>query len=152
MPLNLRTQSLLEKYQLRKSFVKPAFLCQILSISTQSYALTTPEVDLQLAAYGKNAMPREYYTNSFNRMRDEKYENYMHLYTDGSKNERGVVAVVVWRGREKKATLPREESIYSVEMYAITMTLNVITEAAEAGAVVLSDLYSALRAIGDTRN
>ena len=152
MLLNLRTQSLLEKYQLRKSFVKPAFSYQSLNISTQSYALTAPEVDLQLAAYGENGMPRECYTNSFNILRDEKYANYMHLYADGSENERGVRAAVVWRWRDRKATLPREASIYSAELYAITMALNVIAEAAEVAAVVFSDSYSALRALGDIRN
>ena len=40
-----------------------------------------------------------------------------------------------WYGvGERKATLPREESIYSAKLYAVTMALNVITEAAEARA------------------
>ena len=50
-----------------------------------------------------------------------------------------------WNGRIRRATLPREGTIYSAEMHAISMAVQIINEeSAETLFVTLSDSYSAL--------
>ena len=151
MPLNLRTQEMIEKYQLRKCFVKPAFSYKLLNITKPSYTVTIPEVNFELAVYQKIDTPREFFIQSFNRLASERYGNHLKVYTDGSKRECGVGAAVVWNGGVKRATLPKEASIYSAEFHAIVMAIGIIAETAETFSVIFSDSHSVLRTIRDNR-
>ena len=70
----------------------------------------------------------------------------MQLYTDGSKGEEGVGAAVVRGERVRRAMLPCEASIYSAEMHALNMAVNVVAETKDnTNFVIFSDSYSALR-------
>ena len=74
------------------------------------------------------------------------------MFTDGPKRFEGVGAAVVWDGGVRMATLLREVSIFSAELYAIPMAVSVIGELAEMPFVIMSDLFSVLKAISDIRN
>ena len=73
------------------------------------------------------------------------------MFTDGSKKEGGVGAAVYHNGRSHKATLPKESSIFSAELYAIEMVINVIKTdpSNENPFVIFSDSSSSLRALSN---
>ena len=85
-------------------------------------------------------------------MCQEKHSNKRKLFTDGPKRDEGVGAAVVWDGGVRMATLPREASIFSAELYDIAMSVSVIGELADAQIVRMSDSYSILRSISNIRN
>ena len=144
-PLSLRIQQSIEKYQLRKQFVKPSFSYKLLGISIPTYAISKPDINMELNEYPKLVTPPSFYRSAIARLLSTEYARYMKLYTDGSKRETGVGAAVSWNGRTRRATLPREATIYSAEMHAISMAVHIINEEpAETLFVILSDSYSAL--------
>ena len=53
MLLNMRTQKIIEKYQLRKMFVKPVFSYKILNITKPTYIVPTPDINFEMAVYQK---------------------------------------------------------------------------------------------------
>ena len=75
----------------------------------------------------------------------------MKLYTDGSNREAGVGTAVTWNGRKRSATLPREALIFSAEMHAITMVVNIIAEETTEATFIISDSQSVLKALRNLR-
>ena len=152
IPLNLRTQQALEKYQLRKILIKPAFSYRLLGINTPAYAVEKLNINFELNEYPKLITTVAYYRTNFTRRLNTDYAGYMKLYTDGSKREAGVGAAVTWNGRKRSATLPREASIFSAEMHTISMAVNIIAEeTTETKFVIMSDSQSVLKALRNLR-
>ena len=58
---------------------------------------------------------------------------------------------MAWRGGLKRATLPREASKYSAEMYAINMAIKIITAADTENHIIFSDSASVLKSLSDIR-
>ena len=75
----------------------------------------------------------------------EEYEAWEKIYTDGSMSEKGVGATAVWRRGIRKATLPKEASIFTAELYAIHMAKTVINENAERKFIIITDSLSVLQ-------
>ena len=69
----------------------------------------------------------------------------MLIYTDVSKTEVGVGSAAVSESVEKKASLPPVASIFTAELYAVSLALTIITSSREVNSVVFSDLMSALQ-------
>lgn len=78
------------------------------------------------------------------------YKGHIRLFTDCLKTKDGVDAAVEWNGRVKVALL-REASIYSAEIHAIVMAINIITETAGNQFVILSHSYTPLKTLCDIR-
>ena len=151
LPLNLRIQRMIEKYRLRKIFVKPAFSYRLLNIHVPTYTLAAPEINFELSESNKITTPVIWYIQNFRRIVAEEYRDCEQLYTDGSKREIGVGAAVVWGRGVKRATLPSEASIYSAEMHAIDMAIKIVTAEPLEKYVIFSDSASVLRSLSDTR-
>ena len=145
MPLNQRVQDMLEKYKLRKHFIKPEFSYTLLSITQPTWTLKPVEVNFSLARYPKVITPQVEYIQEFRRECREEYRNKRKLYTDGSKRREGVGVAVVWDGGIRAATLPRDASIFSAELYTISMAVTVIKDLDGGHFVVMSDSSSVLK-------
>ena len=76
----------------------------------------------------------------------EKYQNYQHLYTDGSKQENLAGAGAWTKYGQIMARLPGETSILTCELYAILMGI-IFTKMQGVPIAVLSDSLSAIQTI-----
>ena len=94
--LSLRIQDMLEKYKLRKQFIKPQFSYYILHINTPTWAVSPPIVNLRRNEYSKIITPPARYKHHYNMLIQIRYNNYTKLFTDGSKRKEKVGAAVVW--------------------------------------------------------
>ena len=74
------------------------------------------------------------------------------MYTDGSKRLEGVGAAVLWSKGECMASLPREASVFSAEVHAISMAVRKVEKMEGTRFVVMSDSCSVLRAFMNIRN
>ena len=77
----------------------------------------------------------------------EKYHNYQHIYTDGSKTDDAVSAAAVTANRCLKEAHNKDSSIYSAELRAIELALNHISNSRHNNFVVFSDSKSSLQAL-----
>ena len=138
-PLNFREQDLLEKYKIRKQFIKPEFSYSLQGINTPTWTLDTPKINLELNAHEKLITPEEKYRQEFNRILGTNCSDHIKLYTDGSKRGEGVGAAVVWSTGARAASLPAESSVYTAEVHAISMAVRVAEEMEGTKLVVMSD-------------
>ena len=152
LPLSLRIQDMLEKYKLRKQFIKPQFSYNILHINTPTWTISPPIVNLRLNEYSKVITPPARYKQHYNMLMQTRYNNYTKLYTDGSKRKEGVGAAVVWDNGSRVASLPQEASIFSAEAHAVSMALKVIEEIDGQRFVIISDSKSVLKTMQNIRN
>ena len=82
----------------------------------------------------------------------EKYPNYIHIFTDGSKqNNVTTSAAIINRKIQIKKHLPRETSIFSAEVYAVNLALDLITKSRNTKHIVFSDSQSAIVAIKEKK-
>ena len=102
--------------------------------------------------FPKVVTPRERCMQEYHRICQEEYSNRQKLYTDGSKRDEGVGAAVVWERRVRMATLPRGASIFSAELHAIIMAVQVIGELEGERFVIMSDSCSVLESLGCVSN
>ena len=73
-----------------------------------------------------------------------RYQNSKHIYTDGSKSERGAGAVAIVDNTVRKSTLPATASILKAELDAINLALSIIEESTSAQHVIFTDSLSAV--------
>jgi len=74
------------------------------------------------------------------------YNQFTRLYTDGSKIGDRVASAVVWQKSCKTARLPNNASIFRAELYAISLSLNIIRHCRECF-TIFSDSMSSLQAL-----
>lgn len=79
----------------------------------------------------------------------EKFNNYYHIYTDGSKNQDNVGAAFITRHDRtiKNFKLPSNCSIYTAEAYAISQALSHVIDNDIPSAVIFSDSKSVLQTL-----
>ena len=97
-----------------------------MGINIPKYAISKQDINMELNEYPKLVTPLSFYRSAIARVFSTEYARYMKLYTKGSKKETG--AAVSWNGRTRRATLPRESTIYSAEMHAISMAVQIINK------------------------
>ena len=73
------------------------------------------------------------------------------MFTDGSKRSAGVGAAVMWNSGEMSASLPREASVFSSEVHAISMAVRKAGELDGNKFVIMSDSRSALGSLDNIR-
>ena len=79
------------------------------------------------------------------------YNNFVQIYTDGSKEENCVAAAMVCRRSLVTARLPDYASIYSAESHAILLALEFIEMYDSSRFVIFSDSLSCLQAINNAK-
>ena len=114
---------------------------------TPPWKIITPKTDLNLCKYNKKATHPITFQENFLKIQ-EKYPNYIHIFTDGSKqNNATTSAAIINRKIQIKKHLPRETSIFSTEVYAINLALDQITKSRDPKYIIFSGSQSAIVAI-----
>lgn len=144
-PFPNRVENILSELNIEKGSVRPNFSYLILNINKPSWKIQLPEICLELTEYPRSSTTSIIYQQLFNNLLSEKFSNFEHIYTDGSKTEEGVGAAAVWRTTTKTTTLPSEASIYTAELCAINMARNIIEENSNRNFVIFSDSLSNLQ-------
>jgi ribonuclease HI len=113
------------------------------------WELPSPAVCMSLAQYGKKETSLEMYRQHFIR---HKHKADVEMYTDGSKSKEGVGAGVVARAighRDSKhgRRLHDIASIFTAELYAIKIALQLLKTCRSVKVVIYSDSRSSLEAI-----
>jgi ribonuclease HI len=124
--------------------VRPSFSYRILCINTPTRMINPPPVNLDLQMYPKETTPTNIYRQEFSRLLVERYSDYLHVYTDGSKTVDGVGAAAVCEATSRSATLPKEASVFSAEIYALELATSIIKTNGLPKNVIFSDSLSAL--------
>ena len=78
---------------------------------------------------------------------DEQYRDHVAIYTDESKSEAGVGAAAVCGQTVKMTCLPTETSIFSSEVHAINIALDILSEKTENNFVIFSDSLSVVKSL-----
>lgn len=151
LPLSLRIQNMLEKYRLRKMFVKPEFSYSLLQITVPSWSLELPDINFDLNQFSKLITPVAQYQQNYSRLCRTSYSNFSKIFTDGSKRAVGVGAAVVCNNTTRSASLPIEASIFSAEMHAVSMAVRLVNELRGERFVIFSDSFSVLKSLENVR-
>ena len=81
----------------------------------------------------------------------EIYPNYQHIFTDGSKSNFGTGCGEVLHKKSQKKSLPKETFIFSAEIYAINLTLDLISTSSPQKCIIHSDSLSVLQSLKYTK-
>ena len=76
-----------------------------------------------------------------------RYPDHISLYTDGSKKGTSVSSAAICRKLEVSARIPDKASIYSAEINAILLALNIIAASNKKRFIIFSDSLSVLQAL-----
>lgn len=142
-PFSIRIQQLIETNNIPSMGIKSYFSYSILGITTPSWSIDPPNINLGLCMYPKSSTPPAIYNIEFKVLLG-KYSGFEKLYTDGSKTEVGVGAAVVCGERTEKATLPNHASIFTAEVHALDMAVRMTKTCTRDKFVIFSDSFSAL--------
>ena len=77
----------------------------------------------------------------------EHYFSFKPIYTDGSKDGNSVAAAAVYGTKVKKCHLPNKSSIFSAEVKAIDLALDLIEQSDSTRFIIFSDSLSSLQAL-----
>ena len=143
---------MIEKYALRKPFIKPQFSYKILNISTPTWAINPPTINLELNDGAKQVTPPAWYMQQYRKLVQTRYNDHEKLFTDGLKRKERVASAVVWNVGSRSASLPREALIYSAEAHAISMAVRAVHVMEGEQFVIMSDSGSVLRTLLEVKN
>ena len=79
------------------------------------------------------------------------YPNYQHIYTDGSKSNFGTGCEAVLHKKSLKKCHPKEASLFSAEIYAINLALDLISTSNFKTFIIHLDSISALQSLKYTK-
>ena len=115
------------------------------------WLLKQPVVILDLNKLPKNKTHSLIYREKLNNIQ-EIYPNYQHIFTDGSKSNYRTGCVAVLHKKALKKCLPKEASIFSAEIYAIDLALDLIsTYNSKKKFIIHSDSISVLQSLKYTK-
>jgi len=100
----------------------------ILPVVTPSHPpwlYSKPVLDLSLNKHAKSDTSPEIFQSNFMAVCDE-LSDYHHIYTDGSKMNNSVAAAAVSREEVKSLRIPDKASIFTTELVAINLALDVV--------------------------
>ena len=84
--------------------------------------MNQPKINFDLSEYKKEGTPPELFTTLAGEIK-EKYNNYEHIYTDGSKMDEKVAAAAVTDSEIFVSRLADHSSIFTAEARAIDLAL-----------------------------
>ena len=132
------------KYDISIGFVRTVFSYRLLIIIEPTWSIEAPEVNLEMIELPKANTTDHVYQALFNELRASKSSECEQMYTDGAKSETIVGAAVVWRNAVRTTALPKQATIYTAELHAVKLALNVFAEQRMLKSVIFSDSYSLL--------
>ena len=110
------------------------------------WKIPEPVIDLSLRTSKKGSTSDLEFLNKFGEIR-HKYINYRAIYTDGSKDQNKVGAACISGPIQRQVRLPDVSSIYTAELSALKMALDVIEHANGRCFVIFTDSLSCLTAL-----
>ena len=134
----------MKKDNIPRGFVKPSFSYRLLNIVEPTWTIDLPRVNTELSRYPKKETPDSMYKALFRQVLETEYEGYKIIYTDGFKNEAGAGAAAVCGDNIQTTTLPNHASIYTTEMHAIKLAIDIAEDIDEERILICSDSRSAL--------
>ena len=140
-PLGLRIQPHIEAAHLDLQQV-----AKIELIDIPPWKLHKPIVCLDLAQNQKSVTDPATYRSDFLELR-EKFPSHVPFYTDGSKDTNKVAAAAVCRQHTFSTRLPSHASVYTAEIKAILLALDVIEKSNKKKFIICSDSLSCLQAL-----
>ena len=110
--------------------------------------------NMDLSLCGENKFNEEAVRQNFLKLIYTNYNDYLHLYTDGSKSEFGTSsALYVHRFQVKRVIKTNDNaSVFTAELYAILTALYWISQNRYAKNLIISDSLSSLKAISCHEN
>ena len=127
-PFAVRARNIMVKYDINRGFVRTVFSYRLLNIIEPTWSIEAPEVSLEMTELPKSNTTDHVYQALLNEVRASKYSNSEQMYTDEAKSETGVGAAVVWRNTGRTTALPKHATIYTAEMHAVKLALDVVAE------------------------
>ena len=148
-PLGSRARKLLEELNLPSHGIRPQYSSYLHENYTPPWITHPPRINLELSELPKSSTPPDSYVQAFHFLREDKFSDSIHIYTDGSKRSDGVGAAAICGSKRKTASLPLQASILTAELYAIEMALQLVQEQEGRRFAIFSDSRSSLTAISN---
>ena len=124
----------------------------LIGFSAGPYALWDSgrvHLDLSLRSIDKNITPPGIIKAIFENIL-LRYNNFETFFTDGSKTTNGVGCAIVRHSAVLiRYSLPSDFSIFSAELFAINLTIELINEENIPLSIIFTDSLSAIRALSD---
>ena len=114
------------------------------------WTLDTANFLFDLTSDKKSETDRAIFHSKYREIK-EQYSSYKPIYTDGSKDGDFVAAAAVYGERVKKCRLPDKSSIFSAEIRAIDLALNLVENANSTRFIIFSDSLSVLQALSNQK-
>ena len=130
---------MLENYNIKKELVHPAFLGRTRKNEEPLWLVNRPNINITLSKYKKDTTSNREFQVRYRTVKNECYNEWFTVYTDGSKCESGVGAAFVAGDVFRSASLPHIASIFSAELYAIKIALSLVGEWKELFSVIFCD-------------
>ncbi|XP_053999874.1 uncharacterized protein LOC128887700 [Hylaeus anthracinus] len=154
-----------EKYLQHCNYPKP-FYCRIYNIEQKldiqfsntdcrrlpkipPWTIPPIETDITLNAYAKYDTHRDIFISLTNELLN-RYMDFTHIYTDGSKNVSSTGYAVVTPQSVTRIKLPDTTSVFTAELMAITHALTLAEKENYLNIAILSDSKSAIASINNT--
>ena len=113
------------------------------------WILGKPEVILKLNELLKTKTHHSTYTEKFHHVLLD-YPEHLHVFTDGSKDHSRTASAAVLNETNHKKALPMESSIFTAEVCAIDLALNIISKNKEKKFLIFSDSLSVLTSLSNS--
>ena len=137
------------RYRLKNAitdgYEKPKNILTHTTNKVTPWTIAEPRIDLTLRKNKKNTN-NHLYQSQFLELK-EKYSTHIPIYTDGSKISERVGAAAQTNSTHKQMRLPDGASIYTAELQAIKMALELVQESNEDEFIIFSDSMSSLIAL-----
>jgi len=148
-PLFHLLNQFIDDHHLPRCMITPAFSYNLLNITRPSWSVQPFSLNTDLLAFPKATTEPHVYRQNFHFLLTAFYEDHFHIYTDGSKVDWGVGAAAVGVGVLRRMSLPKQASIFTAELYAIHLALNLIPELHHRSYVIFCDSLAALQSLQD---
>ena len=138
---NLRIQTLLNEIK-----INPKIIHNTILPKTAPWTINEPIITLDLIKLSKTKPHPIIFQENFLSI-ENNFPEYHHIYTDGSKQGMKVGSVAVFQNQELLKHLLYELSIYSAEVIAIDLAMNIIANQKSSKSMIYSDSKSFLHAL-----
>ena len=140
-PFNLRIQTLLNEIKINPKIIHNTILPQ-----TAPWTINQSMIKLDLTKFSKTKTHPITFQENFLNIQNN-FPDHHHIYTDGSKQGIKVGCAAVFQNQELLKRLPNESSIYSAEVIAIDLAMNIIANHKSSKFIIYSDSKSVLQAL-----
>ena len=145
--VSIRANRLIQEKAIPINNICPDFSYRILNITTPTWSIRTPQINIEISEFPKKNISSATYLLEFDRITQEKYTNFIKLFTGGSKSVDGVGSAAVCGETVRTASLPKHASVFSVKLHAIHLAFLIIRDHQEQRFVIFTDSLSLLQAI-----